>query len=142
MVRRAIHVDIDTTAYRVAATRSKPSGSTCRGPPESWEIAVIEPTHCEDSESRLHIHAPASLATRIVWRRCYGCVERSPVFLRSPLLVRFYEWYDPSATCLRCGEHIGHERPWSPRWRVANRRRALATASRLGLRVPKTVMLA
>jgi len=86
-----------------------------------------------------HIHAPEPLATRVVWSACYGCRERRPVFLRSPLLVRFYEWYDPLVICLRCGEHLGAVRPWSPGWRKHNRRSALAVADRLSLRVPKTV---
>lgn len=87
----------------------------------------------------VHIYAPAPLDTRILWRRCYGCADTKRREKRSPMLVMFFEWFDPDATCLRCGEHIGIARPWSPGWRKRYIAAALRKAAHLGLRVPKTV---
>lgn len=87
----------------------------------------------------VHVYAPAPLDTRILWRRCYGCADTKRSEKRSPMLVRFFEWFDPEATCLRCGESLGHERPWSPAWRKKSRVWALRVAARLGLRIPKTI---
>lgn len=80
--------------------------------------------------SAVHIYAPAPLDVRVLWAKCYGCADTGRREKRSPLLVRFYEWHDPHAVCLFCGEHLGCDRPWARGWRKESIASALRKVER------------
>lgn len=88
----------------------------------------------------VHIYAPEATSKAIRWIACYGCKDTGRVEQRSPVLVSFFKWHDPNATCLRCGERLGCDRPFSPGWRAQSMRDAHRRAAEAGLRVPKSVM--
>jgi len=75
--------------------------------------------------STLHICAPAPTERKLMRMECPTCKRRTF------FTVWFYEWYGPSETCLRCGEHWNDgersERPFARGWR----QRSIADAKRM-----------
>ncbi len=47
--------------------------------------------------STVHIHAPPAIERSIRWVDCLDCKKRSPFAILS------YDYYGPSACCMRCG---------------------------------------
>ena len=54
--------------------------------------------------SDVHIHAPAPIEVRTVYRICTSRRFRCAGSPKRRMTLKFYEWYGPSLTCLTYGK--------------------------------------